>query len=220
MGSITFRMSLQGMGNQGPSSDDDRMTRVWLMLDQPVVSSPPPRMDRQLKFSGTCSSPSARTACRVGANNGDTDSLQRWITAGHTDFDFRIPNGTLSDTNRIAYGDFMIKSEVLGSPLNQDCWIVGPENGFRCDSSPKVNYHGCVYPNVISQFRLRATPDVSEEARHIWKAQNQPELTLPTSVLPKKIPGSRASGQPLQRMVNELDKAANNGKSARNCRAY
>ncbi|BFP51234.1 hypothetical protein OH733_04995 [Streptomyces griseus] len=220
VGSVTFRMSLQGMGNQGADSSADRMTRVWLMLDEPVISNPPPRMDRRLKFSGTCSTPSAKTSCSVGANDGDTDSLQQWIVAGHTDFDFNLPAGTLTDTDRIAYGDFMIKSEVVGNPLNQDSWIFGPENGFRCDSSPKVHYHGCVYPDVISQFSLRATPDVSEEARHVWKAQNEPNLTLPTSVAPKSIPGSRASGQPLERMVNANDKKANNSKSAGQCRKY
>ncbi|MFD3782186.1 hypothetical protein [Streptomyces sp. NPDC058612] len=140
--------------------------------------------------------------------------------AGHTYFDFIVPAGSLTDTDKIAYGDFMIKAEVLGNPINQDSWISGPENGFRCDSSPKVHYHGCVYPDVISQFWLTATPDVSEEAEHVWKAQNQPALTLPPSGTPKKIPGSRASGEPLQRMVNAADKKANNDKSARYCRTY
>jgi hypothetical protein len=218
VGSITFRASLMGTGNQGAGTNN-RKTRVNLLLDDPTISSPPPRMDRRLRFSGDCSTVTPGASCGL-LQDGDTSTLQQWVVAGQTLFEFELGAGSLTDTDKIAYGDWHITGEVLGNPANTDAYIFGPESGFRCDSSPKVNYEGCVYPDVVSQFWLKATPDVSEEAKHVWKAQNQPDLTLPVSGVPKKIPGSRKAAQPLSRMVNEADKKANNTKSAGVCRKY
>ncbi|MFF0449007.1 hypothetical protein ACFYT4_21800 [Streptomyces sp. NPDC004609] len=219
VGTITFRASMQGMGHQGPIAASDRKTRVWLLLDEPVLSTPPPRLDRQLKFSGSCSTTTPGANCLIG-DDGDTARLDQWMTLGSTFFDFTVPEGSVSGTDRIAYADFTIHAEVLGNPFNKDSMLFGPESGFRCDSSPKVNYYGCVYPEVVSQFRLKATPDVIEEAKHVWKAQHRPDLTLPLSSVKKSIPGSIASGKPLERMVSTTDKKANNDKSARYCRQY
>ncbi|GFJ88518.1 NucA/NucB deoxyribonuclease domain-containing protein [Phytohabitans rumicis] len=217
-GSIVFRLSVQGMGHQGSHSTDDRKTRVWVLLDEPVVTGAP-RMDRRLKLNGTCSSSTAGTSCDV-TEDGDTATLTQWMLAGSTYFTFVLPAGNVDGADRIAYGDFMIKANILDNPIGYESWIMGPESGFRCDSSSKVSYYGCVYPDVIEQFWLKATPDVAQEAAHVWRAQNQPNTTLPLPMAGKSIPGSRNSGSPLERLTDETTKKANNDKSRRFCQRY
>jgi hypothetical protein len=192
------------------------------MLDQATISTPPPNMARQLRFVPECSTTNSNTSCQVGPDDGDTFTLAQWSRVGglSTFIDFTLPPGTATDTERIAYGDFNLTSTVVGNPLISDSLITGPESGFRCDSSPSVHYHGCVFPDVISQFWLKATPDVAEEAKHVWKAQHQSDLTLPISPGGKSIPGSRKSGKPLERLTDGKTSDQNNKKSARYCREY
>ncbi|MGW9301443.1 NucA/NucB deoxyribonuclease domain-containing protein [Streptomyces cyaneofuscatus] len=222
VGSVSFRMSMMGMGNQGASATEDRKIRVWVMLDEAAISAPPPDLTKRLRFAPACSTTNSKTTCTPGPETGDTFTLGEWSRFGglSTNIDFTLPPGTATDTERLAYGDFALTSKVLGNPINTDSQIRGPESGFRCDSSPSVNYHGCVFPDVISQFWLKATPDVIEEANHVWKAQNQSDLTLPISPVGKSIPGSRKTGQPLERLTHAASKKANNDKSARYCREY
>jgi hypothetical protein len=219
VGWVRFRLTIQGMGHQGPSSSDDRKTRVWHLLDQPQISNPPPRMDRRLEISSTCDSSTSGTTCGI-TDNGNIWTLAQWAQAGSTYFEFVVPAGTVAGTEKIAYADFMIKADVVGNPLGNEAWTPGPESGVRCDSSPKVNYHGCVYPDVIEQFWLKATPDVAQEAAHVWRAQHQPNTTLPLPMANKSIPGASSSGKPLERLTNDTTKKANNDKSRRFCQRY
>ncbi|WP_344390954.1 hypothetical protein [Streptomyces vastus] len=79
VGSVSFRMSMMGMGNQGSSATEDRKVRIWVMLDQARISTPPPNMSRQLRFVPECSTTNnkkMRVARVKGSNIADSSKWQ------------------------------------------------------------------------------------------------------------------------------------------------
>lgn len=207
IGSVQFRVGIMGQGHQDKNDRGARKARYWMQLDQPKIFNAP-RLTDKLSFTGLCTSFSTGARCEDAPGNGRTDTLAGWMAAGHVDWEYTSPEGSLTGEKKALF-EFSITSMVAQEYPVPGIVIPPGITGFRCDSAPYMKWpvaipsYGCVFDGVISTWRFRATPDVAETAKHVWTAQFKPNLTRPPSVDNKKTPGSVQSGMPLERLAGE-----------------
>lgn len=218
IGSMTFRVSIMGQGNKGPA-ETDRKTEVWVQLDN-FRSADQADWNAKLKIEGKCKSKTAGSSCNT-RNGTSYRTLNQWRTPGNTDewITFFSSEGSLTGDKVANHTfDLVFATTDTGVPgqETEEIWEGGP---FRCDSATYVGSdRACIYDDdnpVVYRFDSR--PEWKEQTEHIWKAQNDPEFTLPVSRYTKNIPGSMESKDPLTRRYNERDNKANRDKSVAQC---
>ncbi|MFF3095757.1 hypothetical protein [Streptomyces cyaneofuscatus] len=218
-------MAVLGQGNKGPSAAD-RKTEVRIQLDnwRPTGT---PDTQAKLEFEVICHSRTTGGACNASNDVRTDNKITDWMEIGNGNAwaTLSSPEGALNG-DKVANYAFEVKFTATiskpdggGNDVLVERWTGGP---FRCDSATYLgSARACVYDDekpVVYRFDSR--PAWKEQTDHVWKAQNKPDLTLPTSKYKKEIPGSPESKQPLTRRFNVSDNEANRDRSVRICKKF
>ncbi|WP_399932179.1 NucA/NucB deoxyribonuclease domain-containing protein [Streptomyces kanamyceticus] len=205
--SIRFRMT--ALGTAGEASN--RNVDVWFQMDNWRITGSP-NWDKRFGIKGDCGS-----NCSVTGNR--TDTLRNWReapTGSNQWMTFSSPEGSLTG-DKVANHTFDIEYTAL--EINKIEKVP-----FRCDSAHYVGkWQGCVFDDgqpVTYTFDSR--PQWVEQTKHVWRAQNTPDDTEPSSAHKKYMPGSPKSKDPLTRLYTEDGKknAANRRKSVSQCKKF
>ncbi|MFC5144264.1 RICIN domain-containing protein [Streptomyces aureoversilis] len=196
-----------------------------VQLDNPIFTNETERLKTQILTLGMrcwVTTNNGADYCKQGAHKGRADSISRWLVDPYTWFDFDVPIGSATDTDKLAHVDFkLIGNPGVGSPAEGD-W-TSRSGGARCDSNGYVYYgnlsHGCVFDQTVSIFSFVSRKETEHSAKHIREAQLYPDLTIPP-VNNKSIPGSIESMKPLTRMRSGKENDYNRDKSTAQCRKW
>lgn len=204
VGAYTFRTTILGKGQRGAQRMDFEME----MDDWDEDGLVNPRAELDVDFN--CQNyPNAE--CSTTNFGGRDDTVAGWQRNGfyHALFDTSASPGGGDlihyDFDKVNYHDFQI---VMDSA--RGAWVF--HHPFRCDAAAYASGGACIYHRIDAVMHYRLTPltpeeNVYEVARHIKDAQDDPENVKPGGI-GTAIPGGKASGVPLTRLVEDIDPAA------------
>ncbi|MEU8582917.1 RICIN domain-containing protein [Streptomyces abikoensis] len=224
LGTVNFRGTLAGEGHQGLSEDDRKLQFTVLLDDAKLFGETDLLKGKPLTLSMSCTvlTNSGSEPCRKGQHSGRSENIGQWMINGFTWFDFVVPIGSATDSDKLAHTEFRLNgSPGVGAPA-EGSW-TSRAGGARCDSNSYVYYgnlsHGCVFDLTTSVFSFVSRKETEQSAKHVREAQLYPDLTIPP-VSNKSIPGAIESGKPLTRMRSGDPNAWNRKKSTAACRKW
>ncbi len=215
----SFRLVVIGVGDvnvvpQGDASPPVRKVRFTIRTSTAQKSGPEPAPDSSLiQLRINCAALDGST-CQNSQNAGVTKTLGELRAGFETSFDLTVSGtGALGDADNKTYYNTSLTITNTLPPGYEPPEVSLPNDALRCDTST-YNYNldtqrrdrgACIFTDVDAVLHYSKAPGspVKAVADHIAEAQSHPENTKPGGV-GKTIPGSRASGFKLSRLVPDL----------------
>ncbi|MFJ7212922.1 hypothetical protein [Amycolatopsis sp. NPDC098790] len=216
----SFRLVVIGVGDSnvvppGTTSPPVRKARFTIRTSEGQKYGPEPAPDSSLiQLRLNCVALDDST-CQNSQSGGVTRTLGELRSGFETSFDLTIsgPGAFPDDPDQKTYYNTSLTITNTLPPDYLPPEVSLPDDALRCDTSTytfnvdtqRRDNGACIFTNVdaVLHYSKAAGSPVKAVAEHIELAQTHPENTKPGGV-GKNIPGSRASGAHLFRLVPEL----------------